>query len=189
MASKSTQCRRCADKCMDNAKAFPLEELKRRAKLGHISKAQMRIKFWAPHDLAEVERVYAIMNGACARCNSPNSEAYRNYGGRGIQFKFSSPTDATRWVLDNIGARPDASYSIDRIDNDRHYEPGNLRWATRTEQARNKRAYKRSANGEVIRRVLNVRTDLTYECVRAWLKNGLSEEDIINRRKHVRTSI
>ena len=168
---------------MDNAKAIPLDELKRRAKLGHIAKAQMRLKFWAPHDLADVKRVYAVMNGARARCNNPNNEAYHNYGGRGIQFKFFSPTDATKWVLDNIGARPDTGYSIDRIDNDRHYEPGNLRWATRIEQARNKRAYKRSTNWDITRRILSVRTDLTHEYVRTCLKNGLSEEDIISRRK------
>ena len=189
LSNRSMQCRKCADKCMDNAKTIPLAELKRRAELGHKAKAQIRIKFWAPHDLAEVERVYAVMNGACARCNNPNNDAYHHYGGRGIQFKFSSPTDATKWVLDNIGMRPDASYSIDRIDNDRHYEPGNLRWATRSEQARNKRAYKRSANGEAIRRILNMRADLTYECVWRWLKNGLSEEDIITRRKHATTGI
>lgn len=183
------QCRKCADKNMDNAKSIPLDELKRRAYLGHDAKARKRVKYWEPHDLVEVRRVYTIMNGACSRCNSPSVAAYPNYGGRGIQFKFSSPTEATKWVLDNIGTRPDAGYSIDRIDNDKHYEPGNLRWATRIEQARNKRAYKRSVTGDTIRRVLNVRADLTYECVRMWLKNGLSEEDILNRRKHVRTSV
>ena len=183
------QCRKCADKNMDNAKSFPLEELKRRAHLGHQAKARMRDKYWEPHDMAEVRRVYAIMNGARARCNNPNAAAYPDYGGRGVQFKFSSPTDATKWVLDNIGARPDTQYSIDRIDNDKHYEPGNLRWATRVEQARNKRTYKRSVMGDTIRRVLSARADLTYTCVRMWLKNGLSEEAILNRRKHVRTSI
>lgn len=185
----SMQCRKCADKNMDNAKSIPLEELKRRAYLGHEAKARKRAKYWEPHDMVEVRKVYELMNGACSRCNNSNSGAYLNYGGRGIQFKFSSPTVATKWVLDNIGARPSPLYSIDRIDNDRHYEPGNLRWATRVEQARNKRAYKRSAMGEAIRRVLNVRADLSYECVRMWLKNGLSEEDILNRRKHVKASI
>lgn len=189
LSDRSKQCRKCADKCMDNAKLMPVEELKRRAYLGHKAKAQMRVKYWEPHDLVAVRKVYAIMNGARARCNNPNNAAYPNYGGRGIQFKFASPTDATKWALDNIGARPDAGYSIDRIDNNRHYEPGNLRWATRVEQARNKRAYKRSANSAIIQRVLNTRSDLTYECVRTWLKSGLTEEDIINRRKYVRTSI
>ena len=189
LSSRSMQCRKCADKNMDNAKSIPLDELKRRAYLGHEAKAQKRAKYWGSYDLIEVRRVYTIMNGACSRCNNPNATAYPNYGGRGIQFKFSSPTEATKWVLDNIGARPSALYSIDRIDNDRHYEPGNLRWATRVEQARNKRAYKRSVTGDTIRRVLNVRADLTYECVRMWLKNGLSEEDILNRRKYVSTSV
>ena len=183
------QCRKCADRNMDNGKSIPRDELKRRAILGHIAKAARRDAFWKPHATVDVDRVYKLMNGARARCNNPNSSAYSNYGGRGIQFKFSSPTEATKWVLDNLGNRPDTTYSIDRIDNNKHYEPGNLRWATRVEQARNKRAYKRSARGEAIRRVLSVRADLTYECVWTWFKNGLSEEDIINRRKYVRTSV
>jgi hypothetical protein len=75
------------------------------------------------------------------RCYVPNHAGYEHYGKRGIRvceawlFSFDAFRD---YVQTHLGARPDG-HSIDRIDNDRGYEPGNVRWATRSEQARNQR--------------------------------------------------
>lgn len=93
------------------------------------------------------------------------------------------------WVLDNLGSKPTADHSLDRIDNNRGYEPGNLRWATREEQARNKRPYRRTQNGERIRKLKEARPDLTYETIRLWITQGASDEDIIQRKKYARSSI
>lgn len=91
--------------------------------------------------------------------------------------------------MDNLGPRPTEHHSVDRIDNSRGYEPGNLRWATRGEQARNKRAYKRTQNGERIRRLHAERPDLTYETIRAWITQGRADTEILEGVKYARPGI
>lgn len=129
--------------------------------------------------------------GAAAkqRCTNPNTVGYANYGGRGIKFAFPSVRVFAEWVLRNLGAKPSNEYSLDRIDNNAHYEPGNLRWATRSEQARNKRAYKRTLAGMRIKKLQALRPDLTYETLRLWVSQGVSDAEITQRKKYARTSI
>jgi hypothetical protein len=140
---------------------------------------------------APLENVLSIIAMAKQRCINPNNAAYHDYGGRGITFDFPSVRSAAEWVLDNLGAKLGASYSLDRVDNNKGYMPGNLRWATRTEQNSNKRQYKRTETGERIRKIMEVRKDLTYETVRSWIAQGKTDEEILNRRKgsHASTSV
>jgi hypothetical protein len=128
--------------------------------------------------------VYSRMSGARVRCTQPTAVGYASYGGRGIRFLFLSLFEATVWVIDNLGPPPSGT-SIDRIDNSGHYAPGNLRWATRSEQGQNKRAYKRSLVGNRVRDLKNVRPDLTEETIRQWIRKGFSDDEITNRRKHI----
>lgn len=73
------------------------------------------------------------------RCTNPNNRSFKDYGGRGISM-FQGWADSFELFLSDVGEAPDGSdVSIDRIDNDRGYEPGNVRWSTRSIQNSNKR--------------------------------------------------
>ena len=79
---------------------------------------------------------YRSWTAMIARCTYPSQPQYESYGGRGISV-------CERWrsfdnFLADMGERP-AGTTLDRIDNDGTYEPGNCRWATPTEQQTNKR--------------------------------------------------
>lgn len=80
---------------------------------------------------------YQCWSAMIQRCTNAKSKGWDRYGGRGIRV-------CDRWrrsfklFMSDMGARPSAKHSLDRIDSNGHYEPLNCRWATATQQARNK---------------------------------------------------
>lgn len=84
-----------------------------------------------------LKRTKSTLSGMKQRCYNPKCSQFKNYGGRGIKV-------CDRWLesfqnfVDDMGLKPEG-LSIDRINNDGDYEPGNCRWATSTEQRNNQR--------------------------------------------------
>lgn len=111
--------------------------------------------------------LYETWRGILRRCLNPKSDAYRNYGARGISVIKEWVDDFEtfeRDIINSIGHRPTEDHSIDRIDNDRGYEPGNLRWASQLEQVHNSRMFKtgmqRWTRARLIEEVQRLRKEL-----------------------------
>jgi len=83
---------------------------------------------------------YNTYRAAKGRCTNPRNREWPDYGGRGIRFLFARFED----FVACLGPRP-AGLTLDRINNDSHYMPGNCRWATWKEQQNNRRPAKRSS--------------------------------------------
>jgi hypothetical protein len=81
--------------------------------------------------------VYRRWNAMLQRCENPKAAAFKNYGGRGIKV-------CERWhdfqnFIADVGMPPKPGLELDRIDNERGYEPGNVRWVSEVVQVRNQR--------------------------------------------------
>lgn len=80
-------------------------------------------------------KVHKTFHGMLRRCNDPRQMYYEKYGGRGIKVLFASPEE----FHDYIGDPPSLDHTVDRYpNNDGNYEPGNVRWATRSQQQNNR---------------------------------------------------
>ncbi len=97
---------------------------------------------------------YTAWRAVKTRCFNSNCQCFGDYGGRGI-------TMCDRWkesfvaFLDDMGHRPGPEYSLERIDHNGHYEPGNCRWATVTEQSNNRRSNRLITHQGVTRTLKN----------------------------------
>lgn len=85
-------------------------------------------------------RIYRIWTQMKTRCGNHRHVHYADYGGRGI--RVCDAWQNFEGFYSDMGEPPSADHTLDRIDNDRGYEPGNCRWATKSEQAFNRRQRK-----------------------------------------------
>lgn len=136
---------------------------------------------------------YHTWQGMKARCYNKNSFGWDRYGGRGI-------TVCERWkdsfedFLEDMGECP-KGMSIDRINNDGDYEPENCRWATRSQQQRNKRNNRKivAFGEEKTMTEWEEITGISDSTIDARIKNGLLPEEALSkpvqRRKDIMTNV
>jgi hypothetical protein len=123
-----------------------------------------------------------------ARIDNPKEPSYCHYGGRGIRM-------CKRWresfeaFFEDMGPRPSPELTIERIDNNGDYEPGNCRWATRVEQATNRRGIRRTRiitwNGQShsLKEWARI-TGLSYIAIDRRLRYGWSIERALTEGNH-----
>jgi hypothetical protein len=90
---------------------------------------------------------YTAWDHMIRRCHNPNYQNYKWYGARGISV-------CDRWrsyenFINDMGPAPSKGHSLDRVNNDGNYEPGNCKWSTQKEQANNMRRPKKSQSVKV----------------------------------------
>ena len=120
---------------------------------------------------------YGCWKAMRARCRAAHGRAFKDYAGRGIVV--CAEWDDFRAFLAAMGPRPSPAHSIDRIDVNGNYEPGNARWATRSEQQRNRRDSVFVGEGDARRNVMDVADDrsIRRDTVRSRIRRGKSPEE------------
>ena len=132
-------------------------------------------------------RLYTIYNGMKQRCNNPKSPEYKNYGGRGItvceEWNKSDGLKAfAEWALAN-GYKD--NLTIERIDVNGNYEPGNCTWIPRSEQGKNttKNVHLEYKGEKMILADFSRMIGVDQRKVSRELKKGKSVEEIVARYK------
>lgn len=115
------------------------------------------------------------------RCENPRDKNYSDYGGRGITVSPDWRTFETFFAA--VGARPSPLHTLDRVRNNEGYYPGNVRWATRKEQSRNRRtSWFIVALGQ--RRTMGAWAELSgipYGTIKQRLKMGWTPDEAVSR--------
>lgn len=154
----------------DLSSGFSEDELKRRCLAGLY-------KLSAPNAYQLSE--YSTWQNMRARCMNENAPHWKHYGGRGISV--CSDWDCFWMFLADVGHKPEESCSLDRIDVNGNYEPGNVRWCSKKDQSRNRRDtfWINYEGEEMCVEDWSERTGISSSTIRSRLKKGWSIEDAL----------
>lgn len=119
-----------------------------------------------------------------SRCNNRSHKDYPNYGGRGIKV-CKRWSDSFEAFLADMGCRPTPSHTVDRRDGNEDYTPNNCRWATTTEQSRNRSVtrYVEYEGQRITLQELADQTSCDYDKLKYRLNRGCTVENAIAELK------
>lgn len=110
----------------------------------------MAFKYWFDPKIKPLPPEYEAWCAMKKRCNNPNHRWYHRYGGRGIKVCPQWQDNFLQFLAD-VGFKPNPKWSLERVDNDKGYEPGNVLWASSEAQLNNTCANNRIAfNGKIL---------------------------------------
>lgn len=135
------------------------------------------------HGIPKRTKEYRTWRHIIDRCHNPKCRLYPDYGGRGI-FVWDGWRKDFLAFKEHVGAPPSPDHSLDRIEVNKGYEPGNVRWADATQQARNRRntVYVEDDGERVSLAEACEKHGLKYESVRYQIRGkGLSFDDVIKK--------
>ncbi len=114
---------------------------------------------------------YRTWIGMKGRCHNPNHPSFKHYGARGLAVCTEWRNSFETFIQD-VGPRPSPKHSVDRVDNQKGYVPGNVRWATQREQMNNTRS--------------NVKIEIDNETrtISQWARKSGVNRSLIVQRLH-----
>ncbi len=128
---------------------------------------------------------YKVWSSMIQRCTNPRREKFASYGGAGIKVCFRWLDSFAHFLMD-VGPRPEPGMQLDRFpDQKGNYEPGNVRWATKRQQNRNKRnnVFLTHEGKTLIMSDWAQRLDLPVETIFWRIKKGLSTEQVLSPKR------
>lgn len=129
-------------------------------------------------------RLYGVWNGIKSRCQNSKSKAYERYGGRGISV-YSVWVNDFKAFFDYVTRLPgynEPGMTLDRIDNNGNYEPGNLRWTDKCTQAINRKAMNRLGYTGVYKKKNRFQAGIRVNRKMKWIGTFDSPEDAVEAR-------
>lgn len=129
---------------------------------------------------ARNHQLYGTWKNMISRCTDESNPRYKDYGGRGV-------TVCEAWLSDPwaffaaVGNRPSESHTIERKDNDKGYHPGNVEWATKAKQNRNRRSVRRITVGNQTLMLCEWAKVLGCDArtIAARISKGMSEQEAV----------